>query len=161
MIDRYRDIKGSRKVHHVLSADEIEKLKEDILGIDADIKVFDFNNESYEGTCYLDEFDIVIINGNVLPDVKSGSVHPRDIMSTRAVIAHEYYGHRTYRNTKLEKNSWEDEYRASRTAAEITPNLTDEERRHLVMDALERKREAGIVPVPDDFEKKVLYREAF
>ena len=56
----------------------------------------------------------------------------------------------------MPQGDWLDEYRASRTAAEKTPNLTDEERLHLVMDAIERKREAGIHPVLDEFEKKIL-----
>jgi len=46
---------------------------------------------------------------------------------------------------------------ANRTAAEHTPNLTDEERRHLAMDAVERKREAGAEVELDEFLRRVLY----
>jgi hypothetical protein len=51
------------------------------------------------------------VRGDVFPD--NNSNHPRDLMSERAVFAHEYYGHRTYRGTKLKSGVWNDEFRAS------------------------------------------------
>ena len=78
-------------------------------------------------------------------------------MSERAVLAHEYYGHRTHRGTTLEKGSWNDEFRASYTAAKICPNLTDEDRRYLILDAIERAKEAGINIRYNDFIRRVLY----
>ena len=155
-------VRGDRKSpHYVLTESDIILVKNEIKVIEADITIFHFNHPNFTGTCYSDKFDIINIAGNIFPDLISGSTHPRDIMSVRAVLAHEYYGHRLFRGTHLPIYFWEDEYRASRTAAEITPNLTDEERRHLVMDALERKREAGVEFVLDDFEKKTLYGEIF
>ena len=52
---------------------------------------------------------------------------------------------------------WEDECRASITAAKITPNLTSEERRDLVMDAVYRARESGQLIEMDDFMKEIVY----
>jgi len=46
---------------------------------------------------------------------------------------------------------------SSRMAAEHAPNLTDEERRHLAMDAVERKREAGVPIELDEFLRRILY----
>ena len=153
-----RFIYGKRKSAFLeLSEEEIKLLKQEIESIGADQSIFIFNDTRFLGTGYSDKFDKIIVKGNVLPDLKSESNHPRDIMTSRAVLAHEYYGHRSFRGTKLPTDDWFDEYRASRTAAEITPNLTDEERRHLVMDALERKREAGIKVELDEFERKILY----
>ena len=65
-------------------------------------------------------------------------------MSERAAIAHEYYGHRAYRGTKVEKGAWNDEFRASYMAAKNCPNLSEEDRYYLVLDALERAKEAGV-----------------
>ena len=158
MINDFRLIKGSRQSSFkVLTEFEIKSLLAEIMEIEADTSIFIFNYDRAKGTGYIDEKDIIAVKGDIFPSNIDKVTHPRSIMSSRAVLAHEYYGHRIYRGTLDQVNSWQDEYRASRTAAEITPNLTDEERRHLIMDALERKREAGIVPVLDDFEKKILY----
>ena len=78
-------------------------------------------------------------------------------MSARAVIAHEYYGHRAYRGTKLLHGSWNDEFRASYMAAKNAPNLSAEDRRYLILDALERAKEAGISIKTNDFIRRVLY----
>ena len=155
-----RVVDGARKSPlYILTKDDIESLVKDIKAIEADENVFKFNYEKTRGTGYIDALDIIAVKGNVLPDLTSGSKHPRDIMSSRAVLAHEYYGHRAFRGTDLPQGNWEDEYRASRTAAEITPNLTDEERTHLVLDAIERKREEGIKVELDYFMRRILYGE--
>ena len=78
-------------------------------------------------------------------------------MSSRAVIAHEYYGHRAYRGTKLRKGAWNDEFRASYMAAKNTPNLSDEDRRYLILDALERAKESGVTIKYNDFIRRTLY----
>lgn len=78
-------------------------------------------------------------------------------MSSRAVIAHEYYGHRVFRGTKLERGSWNDEFRASYMAAKHAPNLSDSDRRYLILDALERAKESGISVKYNDFIRRVLY----
>ena len=151
-------IQGARRSpFYELSEEDIAGLKVDIEAIGADISIFEFNSKRVDGTGYIDALDIIAVRGNVLPDDYSSSKHPRDIMSKRAVLAHEYYGHRRHRGTDLFQGCWEDEYRASREAAELTPNLTTKERRHLILDAMERKREAGIIPEVDDFMRRVLY----
>ena len=60
------------------------------------------------------------------------------------VIAHEYYGHRRYQNTRLPKGEWRDEFIASYTAALEAPNLSAEDRQLLMRDALDRAKEAGV-----------------
>jgi hypothetical protein len=80
-------------------------------------------------------------------------------MSSRAVLAHEYYGHRPYRNVinHLPIGSWNDEFRASYMAAKNTPGLTDEDRRYLVIDALERAKESGITIKNNGFIIHIIY----
>ena len=142
-----------RSVFHELSDPEIQSLKEDIRAIGADESKFVFN--SGEATSYSDKHDIVFVKGDVLPD--PSSTHPRDLLSSRAALAHEYYGHRTHRGTKLKNGSWNDEFRASYIAAKITPNLSTEERRYLILDALERAKEAGVTIKHNDYIRRMLY----
>jgi len=142
-----------RSPFYVLNDDEIEFIKSEIQAIKADVEVFHFNEGLF--TQYVDESDVILINGNIFPDVHS--LHPRDIMSVRAVLAHEYYGHRAFRGTSAEPQSWNDEFRASYSAAKNAPNLSDEDRRYLVLDALERTKEAGIKIKSNSFIRSVLY----
>ena len=144
-----------RSPHHILTDEEIEMLKEDIEAIRADVDVFRFNKGSQ--TSYSGKIDAVHVRGDVLPE--KTSKHPRDLMSPRAVLAHEYYGHRPYRNAKkpLLAGSWNDEFRASYLAAKNSPGLSDEDRRYLVLDALERARSEGVCITNNSFIRRVLY----
>lgn len=137
----YRMANGNRASNlHTLTGDEIENLKNDIAAIEADESVFLFN--AGRQTAYIDEIDIITVAGDVLPDLTSE--HPRDRMSPRAVLAHEYYGHRAHRNTKLAQGAWNDEFRASYTAAIKAPGLSDDDRSYLMLDAMERAKLAGV-----------------
>lgn len=87
-------------------------------------------------------------------------------MSVWAVLAHEYYRQRTYRQEYLDDlvkgcstlSKLEDECRASITAAKLTPDLTPMDRSYLVQDAIYRARENGMYIENDDFMKEdVLY----
>ena len=138
---------------HTLSETEIAHLKNEIKAIKADINVFVFNKGAKTG--YSDRFRIIRIRGDVFPD--KSSLHPRDLMSERAVLAHEYYGHYKYAPSKIEAGDWRDEFRASYMAAKNAPNLNDEDRRYLVLDALERAKEAGVTITYNDFIRRVLY----
>lgn len=152
-----------------LTDNEIEYVKQEIRAINADESIFIFNDPSHinKSTCYDFVDDVIYVTRNIFPDKKYGSIHPRDIMSVRAVLAHEYYGHRTYRNEYLNDmkkgihfhttERWLDECRASKTAAQITPNLTDFDKRDLIMDTIYRANEAQQIIETDDFMKEVLY----
>lgn len=78
-------------------------------------------------------------------------------MSVRAVIAHEYYGHRAYRNTKLIDGAWNDEFRASYMAAKNAPGLSDLDRRLLILDAVERTKTAGVSINYNKFMRRIVY----
>ena len=156
----------------VLNEDEIRLLMEDIRAIDADESVFVFNSENVRGTSYRPQNDTIYVKGNVISD--HNSKRPRDLMSPRAVLAHEYYGHRPYRQlymSEFEKNDlgddafllkmanreWVDEFRASYMAARNAPQLSDEDRRYLMLDALERAKEANASVKHNDFIRMVLH----
>ena len=140
---------------NILSKREIEHLKQEIKAICADDNVFVFNE--YFKTGFRDDYNIISVSGDVMPDISSGSIHPRDLMSERAVIAHEYYGHYKYAPSQFDVGDWRDEFRASYMAAKNTPNLTDEDRRYLVLDAIERAKEMGVTIKYNDFMRRVLY----
>ena len=122
------------------------------IGIPTDKLVFLENH----GTGYSDDFDLVVVGSNVFPS-NDRSTHNRDNMTIRAVLAHEYYGHGAYRNTKLPKGSWNDEFRASYHAAIHTPNLSDMERQSLMRDAVDRAVEAGVQLRMNDVMRRILY----
>jgi len=128
-----------RSPSNELSPEDIEFLKSEINAIGADESVFRFN----EGirTAFSDRTGNINVRGDVFPD--KNSTHPRDQMSERAVFAHEYYGHYNFAPSIFEATDWRDEFRASYVAATETPNLTDDDRRYLMLDAYERAKEAG------------------
>lgn len=138
---------------HILTETEIESLKKDIASIGADESVFKFNKGHRTG--YDDVLDEIRVKGDILPDLDSN--HPRDRMSSRAALAHEYYGHRANRGTNLPNGAWNDEFRASYMAAKNCPNLSDEERADLILDALERAKESGVTIKNNSFIRRILY----
>lgn len=157
MKERVIDDRGAsglrRSPFNELTDSDIDSLKQDIQAIGADESVFRFNQGSRTG--YVDELDIVNVRGDVFPT--TDSTHPRDLMSPRAVLAHEYYGHRAYRNTPLPRQAWNDEFRASYMASVNAPNLSDLDRRYLVMDALERASAAGVTITHNNHIRSVLH----
>ncbi|MBQ9934334.1 MAG: hypothetical protein IJO70_00625 [Lachnospiraceae bacterium] len=152
-----------------LTQDEIKYVLSQVKRIEADESVFVFNDPVHitKSTCYSYTEDKIYVTRNVFPDDKYGSTHPRDVMSVAAVLAHEYYGHRTFKEEYLsdiqygpEYNTtplWKDECRASITAAKIAPNLTEREKSDLVLDAIYRAKEFGHLIEMDDFMKEVVY----
>lgn len=164
MSNGMRDISGTP-----LTEEEIAYVKSEIERIDADKSIFVFNDEEHMkiSTCYNFVEDKIYVTRNVFPDEKYGSTHPRDLMSVGAVLAHEYYGHRFYREeyfNDLKKDInyhttplWQDECRASITAAKRAPGLTDRDKSNLVMDAVYRAKEFGHLIEMDDFMREVLY----
>lgn len=162
---------GSRRLkREPLSSSEIEYVTREAGIIKIDTSILIFNDPLHikeNNTCYNFEQDKIYIAQNVFPDEKYGSIHPRDLMSVKAVLAHEYYGHRQYRNEYIsdwEKGPtfhttpiWQDECRASITAAKIAPNLSNKDRANLLMDAIKRAEEAGHYIEMDEYMKGVIY----
>jgi len=146
---------GLRKSADIkLSENDKKHLLSEIDEINADRNVFVFR-DGY-GSGYSDERDKVYVSSNIFPS-NDGSNHPRDLMSERAALAHEYYGHRANRGTKLPNGAWNDEFRASYMAAKNCPNLSDDDRRYLILDALERAKESGVAIKNNNFIRKILY----
>lgn len=149
----------------ILSEQEINEIKMEIDAINADQSVFVFNDVNHINTCYNDLDDKVYIRGDILPDIRYASNITRDLMSIRAVLAHEYYGHRPHRQEYLRDAetgmktipTWKDEFRASYEAAKNCPNLSKLDRYHLVQDAIDRCREVGEPVILDEFMRDTLY----
>ena len=161
------DIIKAREVSHREMANGLRKspliplsekdksfILEEIKAIEADESVFIFRDGV--GSGYSDGRDIVYVSSNIFPS-NDDSVHPRDRMSARAALAHEYYGHRVHRNSTLALGDWRDEFRASYSAAKRCPNLTAEDRAYLILDAVERANEAGVSIKYNSFMKRCLY----
>ena len=96
-----RNINGQRtSKYKILTPEEIASLKLDIEALEDDLSIFRFN-EGFQ-TGYSDKSGLIYIRGDVLSDLSS--THPRDLMSQRAVLAHEYYGHKYFDDLFGDKN---------------------------------------------------------
>jgi len=123
----------------LLTSEDIEHLKKEIEIIKADVNSFRFNEGARTG--FSDDEGWINVRGDVFPD--EDSTHPTDKMSERAVLAHEYYGHFLFSPSKFRVGDWRDEMRASYIAALKTPNLSDQDRAYLILDAYGRAKDAG------------------
>lgn len=137
----------------VLTPEEIDSIKADAKALQIDSKVLRFNTGTRTG--FLDHKEIINICGDILPDTESHIA--RDKMSQRAVLAHEYYGHFLNHPSEYPIGDWHDEFRASYDAAVKAPNLTDEDRALLMIDAYDRAHEAGVVLNYDETAVKIIY----
>ena len=137
----------------ILTQDEIASLIYDAKSIKIDVDVLRFNEGSRTG--YYELENVIFVRGDVLPDLNSKEI--RDIMSQRAVLAHEYYGHLKSNPSSFKIGDWRDEFFASYNAAINTPNLSDEERGMLMMDAYNRAKEAGKHVEYSDEARKIIY----
>lgn len=143
-----REISGERKMSNgqrrsplnILTVDEIDQVLEQAKTIDIPTDVLLFNQGRQTG--FSDLREKIYIRGDIFPDMDSTNL--RDRLNVRSVLAHEYYGHYKNNPSKFAVGDWRDEFRASYCAALNTPNLNDEERRMLMLDAFDRAKEAGI-----------------
>lgn len=124
---------------HILTEEEIESIKGEARDIGIDASILSFNTGTRTG--FDEERGTINIRGDVFPDLKSTKA--RDKMSVRAVLAHEYYGHYLHHPSEYDIGDWRDEFRASYQAAMNAPNLTDEDRADLIVDAYDRAKESG------------------
>lgn len=146
---------GMRKSYLIpLSDADKEFVTGEIDAIGADRKHFIFRD--FRATAYSAARDKVFVSSSVFPSA-DGSTNPTDMLSVRATLAHEYYGHRAYRNTQLREGAWNDEFRASYMAAQFSPGLSDEDRAMLISDALQRAKDAGVNIKLNSFMRRCLY----
>jgi len=136
-----------------LNSDEIKYIKSEFSEIGGDPDKLRFNKGS--STLYRDDIDAINIRGDIFPDLNE--IHPRSVMSERAVLSHEYYGHAANRGTTAIIGSWNDEFRASYMVAKNAPNLSEIDRYHLIQGAISRAQEAGVSIRPNEFMRRILY----
>jgi hypothetical protein len=93
MIKEDREVGGLRQsARIILDSLEIESLKQEFIEIGGDVELLRFNEGVQTG--YLEKRGVFTIRGDVLPNLDSN--HPRSVMSTKAVLAHEL-GHMRYK----------------------------------------------------------------
>ena len=146
---------GLRRSYFIdLTSEDKEFILQEIDAIGADRSAFRFRNGG--PTSYSDERNIISVSSSVFPS-DDGSKHPYDLLSVRATLAHEYYGHRAHSGTKLRWGAWNDEFRASYAAARDCPGLNDEDRTMLIADAMQRAKDAGVNIKLNSFMRRLLY----
>lgn len=141
-----------RPALNTLEPEEIARLQEEFASLGGDPAILRFNKGAQTG--FVDQTGHINVRGDVNPI--EGAHHPRSAMSSKAVLGHEL-GHHAHRGTRLPIGAWNDEFRASYWAAKNLPNLSDEDRIYLVLDAMERAREAGVSFQPNALMRKILY----
>lgn len=151
--DRNVDNGMRRSVFYTLTDEDIINLQNEAEKLEIPKDVLVFNKGSRTGFFDLDQK--IRVRGDVFPNQYGNTARSR--MSPRAVLAHEYYGHFKNHPSPYPINDWRDEYYASRNAALNAPNLTDEERRDLMIDAYDRQKEAGVFEGYDDIAKEMIY----
>lgn len=157
--ESYNDIRnmpaGARRTIHIeMTEEEKAFVLKEARAIRADEGIFIFAQNQPTG--FSDALGKIIIGSNVFPS-NSDTINPISKMSVRAVLAHEYYGHYMHRGTPLKKNSWEDEFRASYSAAKNAPNLSDTDKTDLINAALQTASDAGVSIKYNRFIRSVLY----
>lgn len=105
----------------------------------------------------LQKLQVIILVGTDILSSDDDSIIVRDRLSIRSVLAHEYYGHKQFRFTKLPPQDYRDEFRARFYASIHTPNLSDNERQVLMRDALDGAEEGGINIRYTDIIREILY----
>ena len=132
-----------RSPHYILTEEDIARLKEEAALINIPLDVLRFNEGKF--TCFSDLNRVIYLRGNVFPDLQYGDNNPIDTMTSRAVLAHEYYGHYLMYPSPYTAKSWEDEFWAHVNAARKAPNLSQEERESLVLAAEEHMRNGNLL----------------
>lgn len=125
-------------LQHV-TAEEERKIRKDADDLGIPQSVLRFNTG--ERTSF-DDRGWINIRGDIFP--ADYAVNPDSILNERCALAHEYYGHMKHSPSRFAIGDWRDEFEASYTAALDTPNLTDDERRLLMIDAFDRAKAAGV-----------------
>jgi len=149
-----RSAGGLRRSPFVRLGDkDIEHLLNEIDTIGAEREVFLFNIGFQTG--YSDETGFINIRGDIFPE--KTSIHPKDMMSERAVLGHEYYGHYMFAPSRFEAGDWRDEFRASYISSIKTPYLTNDDRRYLMLDAYERAKEGGHILEYSKKAREIIY----
>lgn len=139
--------------YHILTDEEINSVLEDAKALNIPASVLRFNEKNRTG--FYDAENLIYIRGDILPDTQSTNL--RDNLSQRAALAHEYYGHYLSHPSKFEMDDWRDEFQASYKAAVNAPNLTDMERRMLMLDAYDRAKEAGVRVIYNKKARELIY----
>ena len=153
MKDREMSMSLRQPPSHILTDDEIASIQTEADAIGIPDGILRFNKGGRTG--FRDEDMRISIRGDVLPDTLG--ITPRDTMSVRAVLAHEYYGHYKNHPSEYPHGYWMDEFRASYDAAINAPNLSSEDRRNLMLDAYDRAKEAGETIEMTDEARRIIY----
>lgn len=136
-----------------VSEDEEQLLRKDADDLGIPQNVLRFNN----GVCtsFDDSTGLINIRGDIFPS--EYAENPDSILSARCALAHEYYGHLKQHPSRFDIGDWRDEFQASYRAALDTPNLTEQERVMLMLDAFERAQNANVPVELNTVARKMIY----
>ncbi len=137
----------------IVSEDEERLLRKDADDLGIPQNVLSFNTGSY--TSFNEETGLIDIRGDVFPS--EYAENPESVLPARCALAHEYYGHLKQHPSRFRGGDWRDEFRASYRAALDTPNLTEQERILLMLDAFERAQNANVSVKLNAVARRMIY----
>lgn len=137
----------------ILNGEQIKNIQQSAKELDIPVDILSFNTGTQTG--FVDGTKIIHVRGDIIPD--KDSINNRDLLSEKAVLAHEYYGHYMNDPSQFRIGDWRDEFRASYSAAINAPGLTDMDRRMLMLDAYDRAKEAGIPVKYNKNARRIIY----
>lgn len=137
----------------VLDDEQIKQIQQYATELEIPLKVLSFNTGTQTG--FVDGTKLIHVRGDIFPD--KYSLNNRDLLSEKAVLAHEYYGHYAHDPSQFRIGDWRDEFMASYSAAINAPGLTDLERRMLMLDAYDRAKEAGVSVKYNKNARRIIY----
>lgn len=124
----------------ILDDEQVKIIQQYAKELEIPLEILSFNTGTQTG--FVDGTKTIHIRGDIIPD--KDSINNRDLLSEKAVLAHEYYGHYMNDPSQFRIGDWRDEFRASYSAAINAHGLTDIDRRMLMLDAYDRAKEAGV-----------------
>ena len=146
--------RGPRRGSFTIITQEEEKYLRTVaneIGIPQDVLSF---NTGYQ-TSFDERTKLINVRGDVFPS--EFAANPESILSEKCALAHEYYGHYSMYPSPFAPNDWRDEFAASYRAAINTPNLSEEDRRLLMIDAFDRARDAGVKAEYNTIARRMIY----
>jgi RHS repeat-associated protein len=152
-----------RSAMNILSESDIAFLKNEARAIEIPEDFIENNMRFNEGSSsgYVDRLNIIRVRGDIFPTDDPRATSANALLSPRAALAHEYYGHQTASGTTVLQGAWNDEFRASFRAAKSAPGLSDEDRMMLTQDALDRASDAGVSVTRTETIRKLLFPGLF
>lgn len=145
-----------------LDESEIAEVIKAAESVEIPAEYFVFNDEKsllgVEGTCYHREDDKIYVTRDVFPDQNELSLHPRNLLSVKSILAIEYYGRRkNCLDNPSASYDWRAKVECVTDVSRFAPGLTQYEKMMLIQYVGCIAEEHGYSVINDEYDKSILY----